>query len=96
MLDGSLARYNNTHSSLGSVLNIFVNRIVEISIIFSFLLYNNNRVLHCYFMLSNILLCITSFLIVAIFNNNQSHKSFYYDIALIEKAEAFIFTNFVC
>ena len=42
-------------------------------------------------MLGSVLICITSFLVVAIVSDNQSEKSFYYSPGLMERAEAFIF-----
>lgn len=42
-------------------------------------------------MLSSVLLCITSFLVVGIFSQNTTEKSFYYSPGLIERFEAFLF-----
>jgi hypothetical protein len=42
-------------------------------------------------MLGSILICVTSFLVVGIFLENTSQKSFYYSPGLIERAEAFLF-----
>ena len=90
-LDGSLARYQNTISDFGSVMDIVMDRIVEFVVIFAFYLYNPARALSVILMLGSILICITSFLVVGIFTANNSHKSFYYSPGLMERAEAFIF-----
>lgn len=91
-LDGSLARYQNKISDLGSVMDIIMDRIVEFAVIFSFYLYNPaTRALWVILMLGSILICITSFLVVGIFTANNSHKSFHYSPGLMERAEAFIF-----
>lgn len=42
-------------------------------------------------MLTSILLCVTSFLVVGIFTEKQTEKSFYYSPGLIERGEAFFF-----
>lgn len=91
-LDGSLARYQDNATSLGSVIDIMVDRVVEFSVILGLYLANPaERALAVIMMLGSILLCITSFLVVGIFTPNQSHKSFYYSPGLMERAEAFFF-----
>lgn len=91
-LDGSLARYQNKSSSLGSVIDIMVDRFVELSVILGLYLVDPaGRALAAIMMLGSILLCITSFLVVGIFTPNQSHKSFHYSPGLMERAEAFFF-----
>lgn len=92
MADGSLARYQNTSSSLGAALDIFVDRVVESVVVIAFLLQSpDDRGLMCLLMMTSMLLCITSFLVVGIFTENQTDKSFHYSPGLMERAEAFIF-----
>lgn len=91
-LDGSLARYRKQSTNLGSVLDIMADRIVECCVMLAFFL--NHSVQHGFavvMMLITSLLCITSFLVVGIFEKNSSSKSFHYSPGLIERAEAFIF-----
>jgi phosphatidylglycerophosphate synthase len=91
-LDGSLARFQNKTSDFGSVLDIIMDRLVEFAVIFSLYLFNPpQRALFVILMLGSILLCITSFLVVGIFTNNNSYKSFHYSPGLMERAEAFLF-----
>ncbi|VEG91717.1 CDP-alcohol phosphatidyltransferase family protein [Legionella spiritensis] len=91
-LDGSLARHQNNPSSIGSVLDIMMDRFVEFTVLFTFYLLNpQERALTVILMLGSILLCITSFLVVGIFTQNDSHKSFHYSPGLMERAEAFCF-----
>jgi len=91
-LDGSLARFQNSSSDFGSAMDIIMDRIVEFAAIFALYLVNPSaRSLAAILMLGSILLCITSFLVVGIFSNNTSHKSFHYSAGLMERAEAFIF-----
>ncbi|WP_367607568.1 CDP-alcohol phosphatidyltransferase family protein [Legionella sp. W05-934-2] len=92
MADGSLARYQNKPSSLGAALDIFVDRVVECAVVVAlFLQFPPDRGLMCLLMFASMLLCITSFLVVGIFTENQTQKSFHYSPGLMERAEAFIF-----
>ena len=91
ILDGSLARAQKKTSNQGAVLDIFFDRIVEGAMILGFYFYDPARAFLCLLMLFSILLCITSFLVVALFTENHSEKSFYYSPGLIERTEAFIF-----
>lgn len=91
-LDGALARYQGIASPQGAALDIFCDRIVEFAILLG--LYEVNpdvRAMPILFMLGSVLLCITSFLVVGIFTENDSYKSFFYSPGLIERTEAFGF-----
>jgi len=91
-LDGSIARLKNVESNLGSVLDIFSDRLVEMLIISAlFLIDPRSRAFLSFFMLAGCYLCITSFLVVSIFEKNISVKSFHYSPGIIERSEAFIF-----
>lgn len=91
-LDGTLARYQNKDTALGSVLDIMTDRFVEFSVIFGFYLLDPvQHGLATLLMLGSILLCITSFLVVGIFTPNTSEKSFHYSPGFMERAEAFLF-----
>lgn len=91
-LDGTLARLQAKSSPLGSVFDIVSDRIVEIAIVLAlFSLSPSTRAWSCMGMLSSMLLCITSFLVVGIYQENNSSKGFYYSPGFIERAEAFIF-----
>lgn len=91
-LDGSLARIQNTSSNWGSVLDIMSDRLVEFTVVLALFLQNPaERGLDALLICGSMLLCITSFLVVGIFSQNCSEKSFYYSPGFIERAEAFIF-----
>ena len=91
-LDGSYARKKNLTSPHGAVLDIVVDRIVEFFIIFAlFMVLPVTRGIPAFFMLGSSLICITSFLVVGIFSENKTNKSFHYSVGLIERPEAFIF-----
>lgn len=92
VLDGSLARATGKVSEKGAVLDIVSDRVVEASIIIALALVDPiSRALSSLIMLSSVLICITSFLVVGIFVNNDSKKSFYYSAGLMERTEAFLF-----
>jgi len=91
-LDGSLARQQKIASPLGAVFDITCDRLVEFSVMFGlFMCDPETRGIPCFLMVGSVLLCVTSFLVVGIFLNNQSEKSFYYSPGLIERSEAFVF-----
>lgn len=69
-----------------------MDRIVEFSAVLALYLFDpQHRATLTILMLGSILLCITSFLVVGIFSNNTSQKSFYYSPGIMERAEAFLF-----
>lgn len=91
-LDGSLARLTNHSSPWGTVLDIMTDRAVEVIVIFA--LWSQNLTLRGFgslLMMASMLLCITSFLVVGIFQQNNGEKSFHYSPGLMERAEAFAF-----
>jgi phosphatidylglycerophosphate synthase len=91
-LDGSFARKTQSSSHRGSVLDIVCDRLVEFFIVFGLFLYApETRALAAICLLGSFLLCISSFLVVAIFSENQGERSFYYSPGLIERTEAFVF-----
>lgn len=91
-LDGSLARHLEKTSPKGAALDITADRLVEFSIIMGLYLYfPEERGLASLGMLGAILICVTTFLVVAVFEQNDSEKSFHYSPGLIERGEAFIF-----
>jgi len=91
-LDGSLARYLKQDSPMGAALDICSDRLAEFAILLSlYLVSPQQRGLLCLLSLGSILFCITTFLVVGIFTQNETKKSFYYSIGLIERSEAFVF-----
>lgn len=91
-LDGSLARFQNTVTARGAALDITSDRLVEFAIILGLYLYApETRALSSLVMLGASFVCVTSFLVVAIFETNQGVKSFHYSPGIIERVEAFIF-----
>ncbi|NGX50699.1 MAG: Inner membrane protein YnjF [Chlamydiae bacterium] len=91
-LDGSLARHKNQTSPQGAVVDIASDRLVEFSIVLGLYLYAPLvRGLPCLLILGSVFFCVTTFLVVGIFQENSSEKSFHYSPGIIERGEAFIF-----
>ena len=91
ILDGAIARINAQSSPFGTMLDILSDRFVESAIIIALVCRQPELALVGLFMLSAMLLCVSSFLIAGIFSSEASQKSFYYSSGLMERAEAFIF-----
>lgn len=90
-LDGTVARYRNQTSDLGTMLDIMSDRFIEVSIVMGLFMVNPaTRAMMSLCMISSILMCVTSFLVVGIFSANDSNKGFYYSPGLMERAEAFL------
>lgn len=91
-LDGSLARQEGKTSNVGAAMDIVSDRVVEFAIILGlFFVDPTSRALPCLMMVGSAFICVTSFLVVGIFTQNSSEKSFHYSPGMIERAEAFIF-----
>lgn len=91
-LDGSLARHHKKVSNKGAAIDILSDRIVEFAVILGlFLVDPATRALPCLLMLGSVFICVTSFLIVGVFTQNSSQKSFHYSTGLMERFEAFLF-----
>lgn len=90
-LDGTLARISKRQSAFGSILDIMMDRFVEFIVVFSLFIVDSHRAFLCLLMLGSMFLCVSSFLVVGIFTQNETHKSFYYSPGIIERAEAFLF-----
>ncbi len=94
VLDGSIARKQQCTSPIGAACDITSDRLVECCILIGLYLYDPARALPVMVMMGASLLCVTTFLVVGIFSENASEKSFHYSAGLIERGEAFIF--FAC
>ncbi|AJI75883.1 CDP-alcohol phosphatidyltransferase family protein [Francisella philomiragia subsp. philomiragia ATCC 25015] len=91
ILDGSVARLQNSSSSIGTMLDILSDRFVESFIIIVIFINQLDIAWVGLLMMMSIIVCISSFLLVGIFSQKESSKSFYYSPGLIERAETFIF-----
>ncbi|MCR9191128.1 MAG: CDP-alcohol phosphatidyltransferase family protein [Gammaproteobacteria bacterium] len=91
-LDGTLARMSQHTTRWGTVLDITMDRVVEFSVVLAlYLVAPLHHGLWCFLMLGSMLLCVTSFLVVGIFMENDTDKSFHYSPGIMERPEAFAF-----
>lgn len=92
VLDGTLARLQGASSAVGTVLDIVSDRIVEFAVVLGLYLAGPDlRAGTCLLMLGSMYICVTSFLVVGIFTENDSEKGFHYSPGLIERGETFLF-----
>lgn len=91
-LDGTMARHVDGSSEIGAVFDIVCDRAVEFSVVLGlFFVDPSSRALLSITMLGSMLICVSSFLVVGLFVENDSHKSFFYSRGLMERLEAFVF-----
>jgi phosphatidylglycerophosphate synthase len=95
-MDGSLARFTQRSSSVGAVLDLLADRIVEAAVLIAlYSLAPVDRSLTVILVLASFFICISSFLVVSLFYTQQTRnaqgKSFHYSKGLIERGETFIF-----
>ncbi len=94
-IDGSVARYEGP-TTFGGILDIFCDRLVEISIIISLVASDSlNLIWAGMFSLAAIILCISMFLIVGSITKRNSventSKVITYQNGLMERSETFLF-----
>ncbi len=90
-VDGALARLTHRTSPVGTLLDIFFDRIVELSFILSFALRCPESVFAQLLSVSAILLSMTVFLTSGALLENNGIKSFRYQTGLMERTEGFLF-----
>jgi len=95
VFDGSVARLHHKTSALGTVLDLTLDRVVEVTMIFSLLQQGEGRGYYCIWMLSSMYVCVASFFSVTLYDAckkaSPHNKSFAYSPGVIERAETFIF-----
>ncbi len=94
-IDGSVARYEGP-TTFGGILDIFCDRLVEISIIISLVASDSQNLIWAgMFSLAAIILCISMFLIVGGITKRGSIESttkvITYQTGLMERSETFLF-----
>lgn len=90
LLDGPLARIKQQVTPRGAALDITSDRFVEFAVILGLFLFTK-QALPTIILLGSVLICVTTFLVVGIFADNGTEKSFYYSPGLMERFEAFVF-----
>ena len=90
VLDGTIARKTGSTSSLGTLMDILFDRLVEIGMLLALALIDKSLVLPVAFVLSSIIISMTIFLTVGALTEKTGYKSFYYQAGLMERTEGFI------
>lgn len=90
ILDGILAREKGGGSSLGTLMDITFDRVVEVGIILALGFTYPQGMPTMMLLLASIIICISVFLTAGIIVNKESHKTFFYAPGIMERTEAFI------
>lgn len=90
-VDGALARLTHASSPVGTLLDIFFDRIVELSFILSFALRCPDSTFAQLLSVSAIVLSMTVFLTSGALLENNGVKTFRYQTGLMERTEGFLF-----
>ena len=89
-VDGTMARLSGRSSLLGAVLDVTLDRIVELGCVWALALRHPEQLLPLLGLVSCILLSMTVFLTTGMLAQNNSNKSFYYPAGLMERTEGFL------
>lgn len=89
-VDGAMARKSNGTSSIGTLLDIWLDRLVEIAYIISFGIRCNDANFTLMLLACAIILSMTVFLTSGMLVENTGIKSFHYQAGLMERTEGFI------
>lgn len=89
-VDGSMARQSGRVSPVGTLLDIWLDRLVEISYIISFAIVCSEATFSLMILACTIILSMTVFLTSGMLIENTGIKSFHYQAGLMERTEGFI------
>lgn len=90
VLDGTIARLQNTTSLKGSYIDLISDRMVESALILGFTIgYPQHYIAYILFLIG-LLLHFSTFLAMAALVENTGIKNIHYDRTIVERAEAFI------
>ncbi|MCR4747756.1 MAG: CDP-alcohol phosphatidyltransferase family protein [Clostridiales bacterium] len=89
-VDGALARRTGTSSPVGTLLDIFFDRVVELSFIIAFAFRAPDALFALLLSVCAIVLSMTVFLTSGTLLENSGVKSFRYQSGLMERTEGFI------
>lgn len=89
-VDGAMARLGRQVSPVGTLLDIFFDRVVELSFIIAFALRHQEAVFNLLILACAIVLSMTVFLTSGNLLENTGVKSFRYQAGLMERTEGFI------
>lgn len=90
VLDGTIARKTGSTSSIGTLMDILFDRIIEIGMLLVLTFMDKSLAIPVVFVLSSIIISMTIFLTVGALVEKEGYKSFYYQAGLMERTEGFI------
>ena len=89
-VDGAMARKKGITTSLGTLMDITFDRMVEMGIILTLAIKFPKDILHLLILTICILISMTLFLTFAALTEKKGMKSFYYQAGFAERTEGFI------
>lgn len=89
-VDGAMARKKGITTSIGTLMDITFDRMVEMGIILTLAIKFPKDILHLLILTICILISMTLFLTVAALTEKKGMKSFYYQAGFAERTEGFI------
>ncbi|MBQ8159460.1 MAG: CDP-alcohol phosphatidyltransferase family protein [Clostridia bacterium] len=92
-VDGSLARRTHRTSAIGTLLDIFLDRVVELSYILALVLREPDAAFSSMLLCMSIVLSMTVFLTAGNLLKNTGVKTFRYQTGLMERTDGFILTT---
>lgn len=89
-VDGAMARKSKSITRTGTLLDIFFDRVVELTFIVIFALKHKNAVFALLCLACSIVMSMSVFLTSGMLIENTGKKSFHYQAGLMERTEGFI------
>ncbi len=89
-VDGAVARKTGQMSAFGTLLDITLDRVVEMAVILALALRSGGSILPYLVLMMAILLSMTIFLTVGAISEKSGMKSFRYQTGMVERTEGFI------
>ena len=89
-VDGSMARKSKSITKIGTLLDIFFDRVVELTFIIIFALKHSEAVFALLCLTCTIVMSMSVFLTSGMLIENKGKKSFHYQAGLMERTEGFI------
>ena len=90
VVDGSMARLSQKASPIGTLLDILLDRVVEIAVLLALIHRRPDTAVWVAVVLGAVVLSMTVFLTVAALIENAGEKTFHYQAGLAERTEGFV------
>lgn len=90
VLDGSIARLTKSSSTKGCYLDLISDRLVESALMLGLYFWMPQNALAYLLFFAGLVFHFSTFIAAGSLFENNTEKSFYYDVTIVERAEAFI------